>query len=335
MTAISAPPAPGVTVGLTVAVCTRARPGQLRRALRSIQAQDFPPAEVLVVDNAPDDDTTRRVVDEFPGVRYVAEPTPGLDFARNRALREATQDIVAFLDDDAIAEAGWTGAVVATFQESEQVGACTGRVDALELATEAQRLFEANGGFARGGERLRLPRDAARPLHGRRAPLIAWAVSVGSGCSLAVRRELALRLGGFDEALDLGQPLPGGGDHDMLWRILQSGHDVIYEPAARAWHEHRRELEPAVTQIVEHQRALVALLTKTARGARGRARLPILAFLGWRLVKPGVRLVRRAVGRDPVPALVLARMWWGCWRGLVAYRAARRVARARRRERVA
>jgi hypothetical protein len=84
----------------------------------------------------------------------------------------------------------------------------TGRVEALTLETEAQRLFEANGGFGRGLERVRLPEDARRPLHGRRAPLIAWAVSVGSGCSLAVRRELALGLGGFDEALDLGEVLP-------------------------------------------------------------------------------------------------------------------------------
>ena len=91
------------------------------------------------------------------------------------------------------------------------------------LETEGQRLFEANGGFSRGSARVRLPDDAARPLHGRSAPLIAWAISVGCGCSYAVRRDAARALGGFDEALDLGAVLPGGGDHDLLWRALQSG----------------------------------------------------------------------------------------------------------------
>ena len=60
------------------------------------------------------------------------------------------------------------------------------------------------------------------------------------------------------------------------------------------------------------------------------ARSDLAGYLTWRLVKPGVRLVRRAAGRDPLPAPVLARMWWNCWAGLVAYPRARRLARARR-----
>ena len=42
-------------------------------------------------------------------------------------------------------------------------------------------------------------------------------------------------------------------------------------------------------------------------------------MLGWRLLKPGVRLVRRGFGRDPLPSSVLLRMWWNCWVGLSAY----------------
>ncbi|HJR62294.1 MAG TPA: hypothetical protein VJ803_01235, partial [Gemmatimonadaceae bacterium] len=73
-------------------------------------------------------------------------------------------------------------------------------------------------------------------------------------------------------------------------------------------------------------------LTKALARARGRHRLQVLAFLGWRLAKPGVRLAQRAVGRDPLPAPALLRLWWGCWRGLGAYGVASRTARARRRE---
>ena len=58
----------------------------------------------------------------------------------------------------------------------------------------------------------------------------------------------------------------------------------------------------------------------------GRPRLSVLAFLGWRLVKPGVRLIRRALGRDPLPSTVILRLWWFCLRGLVAYPAAQRLA---------
>ena len=145
-----------------------------------------------------------------------------------------------------------------------------------------------------------------------------------------MRRSVALALGGFDEALDLGAALPGGGDHDLLWRALQAGHSVVYEPAALAWHEHRPAVEGVHGQIVGHQRALLAFLGKHLAHADGRSRGPLAGYVAWRLLKPGVRLIRRAIGRDPLPAAVLARMWWNCWAGLVAYPRARRLARARR-----
>lgn len=320
-------------VVLTAAVCTRERPELLRRALTSLVGQDEPLAEVLVIDNAPTSEATRELVaEEFPGVQYVRESVPGLDFARNTALRSANGDVVAFLDDDAVAEAGWAGSILARFRANPRLGVCTGRVEALRLETAGQKLFEANGGFSRGREPIRLPVDAVRRLHGLPAPIIAWTVSVGSGCSFAVRRAAALALGGFDEALDMGAELPGGGDHDMVWRMLRADYEVVYEPAAVAWHEHRPELAAAYDQIVGHQRALVAMLVKALLVARGGDRPPVAAYLAWRLVKPAVRLFRRAAGRDPLPGSVLLRMWWHCWRGLGAYPLARRRAARRRRD---
>lgn len=321
------------TVSVTAAICTHGRPETLRDALRSVAAQDPAPAEILVVDNAPPDDATERLVrDEFPRVVYRREPVAGLDVARNRALAEAAGDVIAFLDDDVVLEAGAIGGIASVFAESASIGACTGRVSARQLDTEGRRLFEANGGFERGEERIRLPRDAARPLHGFPAPRIAWALSVGAGSCLAVRRALAQRIGGFDEALDQGAVLPGGGDHDMLWRVLESGHEVVYEPAVRAQHLHRDSVDGAVAQIVGHQRALIALLTKTLRQSRPADRGPILAFLAWRLLKPGARLLKRAAGRDPLPARAILRMWGACWQGLTAYRKGVETAATRRRE---
>lgn len=126
------------------------------------------------MDNAPRDNRTLTLIrNEFPTVRYVREPILGADFARNRALREATRDIVAYLDDDAVAEPDWVAATQAVFEEDSRIAICTGKVDALCLEAEGQRLFEAQGGFGRGNERIRMPGDARqRRLHGMRAPLI-------------------------------------------------------------------------------------------------------------------------------------------------------------------
>jgi GT2 family glycosyltransferase len=297
-------------VSISVAVCTHDRTETLRRALASLVRQTTPPAEILVIDNAPSDDATRLLVhDEFSSVRYVLEPVAGLDFARNRALLEAT---------------------MRCFAARPGLGACTGHVAALGTGSEGERLFEANGGFARGTHPIHLSAANADGSSPSRVPMIARSIGVGSGCSMAVRRRLVLDLGGFDEALDLGEALPGGGDLDILWRILDAGNDVRYEPAVRARHEHRADAASAVRQICGHNRALVAWLTKCAVLARGRKRLEIVGFLLWRLMKPGVRLVRRAAGRDALPAPVLLRLWAACWRGLGSYPPARRLAERRR-----
>lgn len=322
------PAAATEVVQATVAICTGGQRASLSRTVRSLLEQHPAPAEILVVDNGTPP-TVAATLAEFPTVRVVTEPVPGLDFARNRALRAAANDIVIFLDDDAVAQPGYVAAAAAPLLGDTRVGASTGRVEPLALDTAAQRLFEGNGGFSRGNTTIRLPADASRPLHGRRAPLIAWAVSIGSGCSLAVRRDLVQQVGGFDPALDLGAALPGGGDHDIMWRLLRAGYDIVYQPSAVAWHEHRRDLADVKAQIVGHQRALVALLTKQVVETGGRDRWPVAGFLAWRLVKPGVRLLRRLGGQDPLPVPLLFRMWMHCWLGLLAYPRARALARRR------
>jgi len=324
-TVSTAQPARGL--GIAAVICTRDRPELLRRALHSLLTQIAPPAEIIVIDNAPRDDAARRIVEEFADVRYVREETPGLDYARNRALRVATQQIVAFLDDDAVADPSWSQMLLAGFHDDPRLGACTGRVEPLSIAHEGQRIVEQNGGYSRGSLSVLLPRDANQRIGNLPVPLITWAISIGSGCSMAVRRDAALAVGGFDELLERPQ-LPGGGDHDMLWRLLTAGCNVRYEPAAVAWHEHRREAGAAYSQIVGHQRGFLAFLIKATMHGTPAQRAGVLAFMSWRLVKPGMRVLKRMAGRDPLPVSVLLRMWLNCWRGLISYPLAR-IARNR------
>jgi GT2 family glycosyltransferase len=320
----------GVTTatGITAVICTHNRPDLLRRALASLIALNPPASEILIVDNAPGDDRTRTLVtQDFPSVRYVCEKTPGLNFARNRAIAESHFPLLAFLDDDAVADAGWAGAFAARFDADPTIGACTGRIEPLETETESQRLFEANGGFSRGLEPIELPAAMAQPLHGHRAPAIAWSVSIGCGASMAVRVEAVRAIGGFDDALDMGAVLPGGGDLDILWRLLDAGYSLEYRPDSLAWHEHRRDMKSVQRQLVGHQRAMLAFLRKSLSTSSQPQRRSIAVFLIWRMVKPAIRLLKRFVGRDPLPAPLLLRMCWNCWIGaLFSYAAARREA---------
>ncbi|MGY1786724.1 glycosyltransferase, partial [Geodermatophilus sp. SYSU D00698] len=137
---------------VTVAVCTRDRPGDLAHTLHSIGELSTPVAEVLVIDNASRDESTRQVVERFPFARYVREPRAGLDWARNRALLEARTRIVAYTDDDALVHPWWVDGLLRGFTEVPGAVMVTGLVFPLELATPAQVIFEARG-FGRGYRR--------------------------------------------------------------------------------------------------------------------------------------------------------------------------------------
>jgi GT2 family glycosyltransferase len=241
-------------------------------------------------------------------------------------------EIVAFIDDDAVPEPDWAESILRVFAERAQIAVCTGSVSAMSLDSEAERLFEANGGLRRGDVRIHLPPGAgAWPRRGLR-PLITWATDAGVGCSLAIRTRIANALGGFDVALDQGPALAGGGDIDMLWRVLESGYEIVYEPRVRVWHEHRKDLEALERQILGHDRAFMATLVKALCSAPLRHKPGILAFISWRLVKPLCRLARRLAGKDPLPFRILVRSLVSTWGGVTTYPAARQLALAKQRE---
>jgi len=127
---------------VSLAICTRNRAESLARTLDSVSQITYPNFEVIVIDNAPDDERTAELLTgRFPHFRYVREPRPGLDNARNRAIREASGEIVAFTDDDTVVDAHWLTALTVAF-DSPDVMCVTGLVVPYELDHPAQQLFE-------------------------------------------------------------------------------------------------------------------------------------------------------------------------------------------------
>lgn len=122
------------TVPITVAVPTYRRPDALRVALPLLlgharELRGRHPVEVLVVDNDPQG-SAAPIVAELgdPGLRYVAEPTPGIAAVRNRAIAEAGRSrLLAFIDDDERPQPGWLASLVTTW-EASGAAAVSGRV---------------------------------------------------------------------------------------------------------------------------------------------------------------------------------------------------------------
>lgn len=265
------------TTSLSVAVCTRDRPEGVARVLASLESA-VPAVEVLVVDNAPSNAATREVTSRFPWARYEVQPEPGLDRARNRALEKATGDIVAFADDDVTVDAMWCHRLRRLFDENPELTLVTGLVEPASLETQAERWFEAYGGFGRGYE----PRWIHAPGAATHSIAFAHANSgrYGTGANLAIRRAAALRLGGFDPALDVGTATRGGGDLEMMFRVLKGEGVIGYTPAAMVRHAHRRSWEELASQIESWGSGMVAHLRRTAR-AHPDERAAVAALRGW------------------------------------------------------
>ena len=298
---------------VSLVICTRERPDDLRRCLASITTLDREADEVIVVDNAPRTDRTRGVVESFSGteVRYVLEMRPGLSAARNAGIRASSGDIVAFTDDDVEVHPKFLRRLCAPF-EDPAVMAVTGNVFPVELETEAQRLFQWNyGGLGFGFRPMTYDADFMKRTQWKGTP--AW--YIGMGANMAFRREVFARIGGFDERLGAGTS-GCSEDSEMWYRILASAWKCRYEPTAVAYHRHRRSGEELRSQLYAYMRGHVAALfvQHERHGHRGnlrRAFITLPSYWGrWGL--------RRLLGRGGGPIFLATQVRGGA-AGIVYY----------------
>ena len=309
-------PLPTSLPSVTVAVCTRNRPELLKRCLDSLYHLSFPAhfhpntMEVLVVDNAPPDNKTLRTTEllsgRLPSLRYVKEEKPGLDFARNRAILEASGEILVYLDDDATADTEWLSGLLEAWAENPDAGCFTGLVLPYKLETRAQVLFEQRGGFRRGFRKIRYG------LTLREDPLYPCGPGIfGTGSNMAFQKSALTALGGFDEALDTGAPLPGGGDLDIFYRIIRAGYPLVYEPRFMVFHEHRREFNALQRQLYAWGLGLMTFLWKSYKENPSQ-RTRFRRLVRWWLTDHFKRLVKSILRpRIFPPTLVLAEAWGG------------------------
>ncbi|QJE73262.1 glycosyltransferase [Aerophototrophica crusticola] len=318
---------------VTACICTKDHPDLVERCLAALTAlpewvaEDRTTFRILVVDNAPSDGATAAVVARFPGVDYAMEPRPGLDFARNKAIAASRDGLLAYVDDDAVVTPGWLAGLRRAWADNPDAGGFTGLVLPFALETEAQVLFERRGGFGRGYRRIRhMPVDPRNRVHP------CGAGTFGAGCNMAFPREVLIALGGFDEALDTGRPLPGGGDLDIFYRVVRSGRPLVYDPDYALAHEHRKDMAGLKRQYWTWGQGFMAFVTKSRRSdPAARRRFSWLIF--WWLRHQGRELARALRGKGDVPVGMVVAELRGAVTGILGEydRSLRRTAEIRRR----
>ncbi|MFQ5963177.1 MAG: glycosyltransferase [Candidatus Scalinduaceae bacterium] len=242
---------------ISVVVCTRDRALSLERCLQALADLDYPNYEVVVVDNCSQDKEVREVVNRR-GFHYVREDKSGLNWARNRGIKEVKFNIIAYIDDDALAARGWLRGIAKGFEDPD-VMVVTGMVLSSEFEALAQIAFESYGGMSKGfiGHKIKRDELSKRDLF--------WASNWGVGANMAFRRTLFEAIGNFDVALDVGTPTNGGGDVEFFYRAVAVGYTLCYEPIAMVQHVHRRDNAALMRQVYNNGRSFATYLLTIVR----------------------------------------------------------------------
>ena len=246
----------------SVVICsyTEERWDLLLNVIASVNAQTLAASQVIVVVDH-NVDLYKRLVAAVRDVTLVESTGPrGLSGARNTGVGLATSDIVAFLDDDAVAAPDWLQRLTALYDDTD-VLAVGGRVEPVWQTGRP-------GHF---GEEL----DWIVGCSHRGLPSVASEVRNVIGANMSFRLQVLQHVGGFNDALGRKGATPLGCEETEICiraSMGEPGARIVYEPAAlvrhhvpphrgtfrymlgRSWSEGISKAQ--VSHVVGHKRAL-------------------------------------------------------------------------------
>lgn len=288
---------------ITACICTYNRDRFLYAALESLAQQNLAPEsyEVLLVDNNSTDQTPD-LADQFarayPQIhfRYLLEQQQGLSHARNRGVQEATGAIIAFMDDDAIADQQYLANLLDFFDRHPAIMAAGGKILPYFHPYDQQPAWLS--WYLIGLLSCLDLGDQERPFP--RYPI---------GCNMAFRKALFAQVGMFDPRLGrIKNSLMGSEEKDLFVRVKDAGLPVYYVPQALVYHTipPERTADPFLSKVSKGIGQSERLRFQAA-GLRGK--LQILAVQSYRTA--GTLII--ALG-------YLLRGWYAKARMLMKYR---------------
>jgi glucosyl-dolichyl phosphate glucuronosyltransferase len=209
------------TVSVIICAYTEDRWMQLKKSVASVEAQTYPPIEIIVcIDHneklllkSERNFVAGRSAQALPLVVVANKYKGHLGSARNTAAELASGDVVAFLDDDAAAEPDWLERLISSYDD-QTVGAVGGApLPVFEVKRPRWFPYEFDWVFGCAYQGLPLTRA---PL----AHLI--------GANMSVKRSALAEIGGFHS--------DDHDDMDMCHRLAFAHYAVVYEPRAVVRH---------------------------------------------------------------------------------------------------
>ena len=191
---------------ITIVIPVRNDATRLRRCLETIAANRHAArVAVVVADNGSTDDSA--AVASAAGATVLALPQDRVGELRNRAAKETSSRLIAFVDADHLVDPGWVAAALEILSDPT-VGATGAPYSQAPNANWVQRAYHR-----------------FRPTLTQQEPA-EW---LGSG-NLIVRRTAFEQIGGFDASLQSCE------DVDLCNRLRAAGHRLVADPRLRSIH---------------------------------------------------------------------------------------------------
>ncbi|GAG21050.1 unnamed protein product, partial [marine sediment metagenome] len=212
---------------MVVPTCNRRE--VLARCLDALAAQTYPNYEIIVVDDCSTDDTPQFLAsfaDRHPRLPFRwfrNQSHAGANPSRNRGIRESQGSLVAFLDNDCIAQPDWLEQLLSGFS-SEKVAAVTGLVEDPPPTNIYELTYKGTHRIHRWGRARRL---VAGNMCVRRALLLDYMLD----------EDRAPRVRSAEGTPDVS--VSGRCDEEGLYLLLRAaGHEQRVVPEAVVLHEH-------------------------------------------------------------------------------------------------
>ncbi len=222
----------------------------LPTCLDALRRQTVPDLEIIVVDNASEDNSRELLATDYPAVRVIALPeNRGFTGACNTGMQAATGPFVALLNNDTEVDPGWAAAVLDAFDRYPDAGMVASK---MLLFNERDRLHTAGDYYrvdGRLGNRGVWERDEGQ--YDREEYVFS-----ACGGSAVYRRGMLDEIGLLDDDFFFSAE-----DMDLAWRAQLAGYRCIYTPHAVVYH-HLAATGGGVTASFYDGRNMIWLLVK-------------------------------------------------------------------------
>lgn len=270
----------------------------MERCLASLKQQAYQNYEIIVV-NGPSTDETDTVLDKCSGVRVIKqERLNGLSYARNLGINASKGDIIAFLDDDAVADKNWLTGLIGGYTD-ETVGGVGGPV--YDISGNWYQF--KNGFISKSGIPSFVNENDFNfndPSRGNFNYIM--------GTNSSFRRDALCRVNFFDEEIRYYLD-----ETDVCVRVIQAGFQIRHTDEAIVYHEmaegHNRTTPYDINYHEIVKNVIYFIIKNFGNEVKSYTVRPLIAVICWMKIVLGYFVLRKISLKQFVG--ICANIIWG------------------------